>query len=31
MNTERRTLMGLAYEERSDLARHLCTLTPQQW
>lgn len=31
MTTERRTLMDLAYEERSDLARYLATLTPQQW
>ncbi|AKS32630.1 maleylpyruvate isomerase family mycothiol-dependent enzyme [Mycolicibacterium goodii] len=31
MTAERRTLMDLAYEERSDLARYLATLTPQQW
>lgn len=31
MNTEHRSLMDLAYEERSDLARYLRTLTPQQW
>lgn len=31
MNVEERTLMDLAYEERSDLAGYLPTLTAGQW
>jgi len=31
VNAEHRTLMDLAYDERSDLARYLRTLTPEQW
>jgi uncharacterized protein (TIGR03083 family) len=31
MATPERSLMDLAYEERSDLAAFLATLTPQEW
>ena len=31
MSTTEKSLMDMAYDERSDLAAFLETLTPQQW